>query len=388
MRSRSEKGPEQQPAVHAQPERHAAEGTHVVLALGRRRGAVRLGEHLRGHADGTAHGRRAPADRSAQLHRPGRSRAVNKAHTLRADVPAERQRPAQPRRRRLRPGRSRLRAGPSHDSMFRLVGERPARHGLVRRVAAPGPPGRRPTPSPSSKRRRSACSTRSRRAARSRPADGAAPTSSGPPTSTGRAGGTRCASASLVEGGCYRSDNAHQLPRHLHVREPRRLRGAASPTTYTRRDGNPLVEYSHWQAGLYVQDDWRARKNLTLSVGLRQEFQTHLGDAVEPRAARRRSPGRRSRAAGRPSAPAAASSTTGSRRTSTSRRCASTASASRISSSVNPGYPDPFGGGARRACCRRASTCSPTGSSCRSAQMVNCRRLAADLADRRAEREL
>ena len=29
---------------------------------------------------------------------------------------------------------------------------------------------------------------------------------------------------------------------------------------------------------MFVQDDWRARKNLTLSAGLRQEIQTHLGD--------------------------------------------------------------------------------------------------------------
>ena len=37
-------------AVQPQPERHAAEGPHVVLAVGRRRVAVRLGEHLRGGA--------------------------------------------------------------------------------------------------------------------------------------------------------------------------------------------------------------------------------------------------------------------------------------------------------------------------------------------------
>ena len=37
---------------------------------------------------------------------------------------------------------------------------------------------------------------------------------------------------------------------------------------------------------MFVQDDWRARKNLTVSAGLRQEFQTHLGDRwnLAPRA--------------------------------------------------------------------------------------------------------
>lgn len=52
------------------------------------------------------------------------------------------------------------------------------------------------------------------------------------------------------------------------------------PSTYTRRIGDPLVEYTHWQAGVFIQDDWRARKNLTISAGLRQELQTHLGDGL------------------------------------------------------------------------------------------------------------
>ncbi len=61
---------------------------------------------------------------------------------------------------------------------------------------------------------------------------------------------------------------------------------AGTPATYTQRTGDALVEYSQWQAGLYIQDDWRARKNLTLSGGVRQELQTHLGDGMNlgPRA--------------------------------------------------------------------------------------------------------
>ena len=34
---------------------------------------------------------------------------------------------------------------------------------------------------------------------------------------------------------------------------------------------------SQAQIGLYVQDDFRARKDLTISAGLRQEYQTHIG---------------------------------------------------------------------------------------------------------------
>ena len=82
---------------------------------------------------------------------------------------------------------------------------------------------------------------------------------------------------SLVEGGSFRSDlRTNYLGTYTFASLADYEAGIAS--TYSRRDGNPLVEYSHWQAGLFVQDDWRARKNLTLSAGLRQEIQTHLGD--------------------------------------------------------------------------------------------------------------
>jgi hypothetical protein len=82
---------------------------------------------------------------------------------------------------------------------------------------------------------------------------------------------------SLVEGGSFRSDlRTNYLGTYTFASLADYEAGIAS--TYSRRDGNPLVEYSHWQAGLFAQDDWRARKNLTLSAGIRQEIQTHLGD--------------------------------------------------------------------------------------------------------------
>lgn len=55
---------------------------------------------------------------------------------------------------------------------------------------------------------------------------------------------------------------------------------AQRPTTFSIREGNPLVEYSQWQFGLFVQDDWRARPNLTISMGVRQEMQTNLDDKL------------------------------------------------------------------------------------------------------------
>jgi len=81
----------------------------------------------------------------------------------------------------------------------------------------------------------------------------------------------------LVEGGTYRSDAGSN---YLGTYTFTSLADydAGRPATYTRRLGNPLVEYSHWQAGFFLQDDWRVRKNLTLSGGVREELQTQIAD--------------------------------------------------------------------------------------------------------------
>ena len=50
------------------------------------------------------------------------------------------------------------------------------------------------------------------------------------------------------------------------------------PSNYTRRLGDPNISYRNFQSGLYVQDDIRLRRNLTLSPGLRYEVQTHVHD--------------------------------------------------------------------------------------------------------------
>ena len=52
---------------------------------------------------------------------------------------------------------------------------------------------------------------------------------------------------------------------------------AGLPAQYTQRIGNPLVEYPQYQFGWYAQDDFRVRKNLTLSYGVRHELQNHVG---------------------------------------------------------------------------------------------------------------
>jgi len=49
------------------------------------------------------------------------------------------------------------------------------------------------------------------------------------------------------------------------------------PSQYTQRIGDPTVKYRQYQFGWYVQDDYRVRKNLTLSYGVRHEMQNHVG---------------------------------------------------------------------------------------------------------------
>jgi len=78
-----------------------------------------------------------------------------------------------------------------------------------------------------------------------------------------------------IDGGTYRSDDTSN---YLGTYTFASLADyqAGQPQLYTRRIGNPSISYSNWQAGLYIQDDIRISKNLTLSPGVRFEFQTHV----------------------------------------------------------------------------------------------------------------
>jgi Carboxypeptidase regulatory-like domain len=53
---------------------------------------------------------------------------------------------------------------------------------------------------------------------------------------------------------------------------------AGTPATYTERMGAGAIELNQYQFAWYIQDDWRLRKNLTLSFGVRHETQTTLDD--------------------------------------------------------------------------------------------------------------
>jgi hypothetical protein len=50
------------------------------------------------------------------------------------------------------------------------------------------------------------------------------------------------------------------------------------PSKFTINQGNPYVGFAQLDFGPFVQDDWRVRPNLTLSLGLRWESQNNIND--------------------------------------------------------------------------------------------------------------
>jgi hypothetical protein len=88
----------------------------------------------------------------------------------------------------------------------------------------------------------------------------------------------------VLAGGSYRSNDASNYL-GTYTFENLAAYEARQPRSFTRRIGDPNIDYFNLQAALYVQDDIRVRKGLTLTPGLRYEAQTHLSDfnALGPR---------------------------------------------------------------------------------------------------------
>jgi hypothetical protein len=81
----------------------------------------------------------------------------------------------------------------------------------------------------------------------------------------------------VLNGGSYRSDDTSNYL-GTYTFESLEAFEAGLPRSYTRRIGDPHINYWNLQAGAYIQDDIRVRKGLTFSPGLRYEAQTHLHD--------------------------------------------------------------------------------------------------------------
>lgn len=60
------------------------------------------------------------------------------------------------------------------------------------------------------------------------------------------------------------------------------LRGdvGARPSQFSTNRGDPFVGFTQWEYGSFFQDDWKVSPKLTLSFGLREDFQTHLQDKL------------------------------------------------------------------------------------------------------------
>ncbi|MEN3337024.1 MAG: hypothetical protein V7647_700 [Acidobacteriota bacterium] len=80
-----------------------------------------------------------------------------------------------------------------------------------------------------------------------------------------------------VDGGSYRSDDSSNYLGTYYFDTPEALQ-AGQPRSFIKRVGDPAIAYQNVQSGIYVQDDIRVRKGLTLSPGVRYEVQTHLRD--------------------------------------------------------------------------------------------------------------
>jgi len=55
---------------------------------------------------------------------------------------------------------------------------------------------------------------------------------------------------------------------------------AGTPNTYTQRLGQLRTAFSQYQLGVYWQDDFRLTRTFSVSLGVREELQTNVGDAL------------------------------------------------------------------------------------------------------------
>jgi hypothetical protein len=76
--------------------------------------------------------------------------------------------------------------------------------------------------------------------------------------------------------GTYTFSNLDQYVNALNAKSGAQARAAQ----FTINRGDPLVKFGNYVAAWFAQDDFRVRPNLTLSMGLRHEVQSHVDDKV------------------------------------------------------------------------------------------------------------
>ena len=59
------------------------------------------------------------------------------------------------------------------------------------------------------------------------------------------------------------------------------LQDGCGPTSYSLNAGTPEFKVNQFDAGIFAQDDWRFRPNITISGGLRYEMQTNISDKAD-----------------------------------------------------------------------------------------------------------
>ena len=84
----------------------------------------------------------------------------------------------------------------------------------------------------------------------------------------------------LFEGGRYRSDDiANYLGTYTFA--SLEAYDAGKPSNFSKRIGDPNITYTNYQAGFYVQDDWRISRTLLIAPGIRFGAQSHAGGPLD-----------------------------------------------------------------------------------------------------------
>ena len=269
----------------------------------------------------------------------------------------------QSRRRRLRSRRARLQPDAQRTACSARLDAGSIRKSLFNDFRVPVR-GRRTRRSRREHRARRAGAERVQQpAARRSAARAIVDQSTSPTISTSPSAGTRSGPAFLIEAGQYRTDVRRNAGGTFTFAEPRRVQRRRARRRSRATSATRASPSRRRRPALYIQDDYRARKDLTISGGVRQEYQSHVGGFhLGPRGGFAWSPFKSGK------------TTVRARRRhvlrlvrcrrATSRPCSSMARISRSKQSCSPAIPTHGSAGAR-SCCRTAACSSRRVSSSR-----------------------